>query len=215
MCCLPNGMGPDRQTRIITTMNATTETAVPATVVTWGAHSIDVATIPLQSLTVMVRRTLAHMLGNEVASKVLSRAEAAAKEGAPMTDAQKEALTTEFRTDIIAAINEGKLAIRASAGPKADPIESRMAKIALKEITTILTTQGIKVPKGDDTITLDVGGVPTQMSRDTLVDRRLAREGDRIRKEAEAELRAEARKADKIKAAAGAAEGKTADALGL
>lgn len=169
--------------------------------ITYGdSIAIDFASLPEASQHALAQRGLTHVLGNEVASRVHAWAQA---EGQANSDdkatvaawkaANASAITSktaEVQADFVKALQEGTLGSRV-AGPRLTPLETIMRKAARGEIETILRANGVKVPKGEDTIETADGAFTMAQ----LIDRRLANEatGAPIRKAAERELAAKAK----------------------
>jgi hypothetical protein len=166
----------------------------------------------------LIRRGISHLLGNEQSAKVgPESAWAKGFKAANGRDPSKEDVNAQkvlFQKDAIAALYEGSIGTRVS-GPKADPLTGEMNSIAKREISDVLRTQGIKkFPAGDATVTL--GG--SSFTGDQLIERRLAKHGERIKREAEKVLSEKNKKAKAAAAAAAMAAEKgqvDAEALGL
>lgn len=89
-------------------------------------YTLVIADLPAQTIHEAMKRTLRHVLSNEVASKVASAFDKAAKErinaGDPAWDAdeekaEKEALTTKFRDEFVSQMENGTWGGRAARGP--------------------------------------------------------------------------------------------------
>lgn len=173
--------------------------------------TVDFTSLPEVSQRALAQRGLTHVLGNEVASRVHSWAQAegqansedkAAVTAWKAANADKvDAKTAEVRKDMLDALASGTLGERGSSGPRLSPVETIKRRIARGEITTILQAHKIKVPKGEDKVKMHDG----EFTMNELIDRRLAKpeHGERIAKAAEKELAA---KAKAIAAAAANAE---------
>ena len=175
----------------------------------YGTTEVDFDALPAASQRALAQRGLTHVLGNEVASKVHAwaqgegqanskdRAEVAAWKEA--NAAAIDAKTSEYVVDALAALTAGTLGDRVG-GPRLTPIETIKRRIAKVDIETILRTNKLKVPKGDETVTMK--GEEFTMAQ--LIDRRLAHDvlGPEIVKKAEKELAAQKKAQDAIKAGA-------------
>lgn len=187
-------------------------------------HDFDV--LPEPTRQGIISRAMAHIFGNEVASAVVSKirttiaetSEPKRKAETVTTDEVKryrkekpeqvKTWTDEFQAEKKTAILEGKLGVRTGGGGAAvDPLTRAMHKIAVDEVTELLSAHGLKMPRGEEVI--DLAG--QKLGRGDLIARRLNTNGANIEKEAKAQLAAAARKAKAIKeGSAGVAE-----ALGL
>ena len=170
-----------------------------------------------------VQRFINHVFGNEVASQVVGKIKSTlagsnGKADSVTTEqvkayrtANAEAVRTwtlEFQAEKKAAIINGQLGIRASSGIVIDPLTREMTAIATAELRVLLEKHGLKLPTKDGTIL--VRGQPK--SRADLVSAHMAKNHDRIEREAKAKLAADARKA---KAVAEGAGDDLAESLGL
>lgn len=188
------------------------------TQVTYGAVTVETASLPPVSAEAMIRRGLSHYFGNEQAAKVTALKDKwigdkdANPEATPATDEQVSKWLAEARQAAFEKLMAGTVGAGRLTGPRIDPIESATLAIAKVEVTNILRAAGVKPPKGEETVSL--AGEAFTMAQ--LIERRLAKEGDRIAKEAAKRVADQKKKAEKAKAdVASAGENKTADALGL
>ena len=152
----------------------------------------DIGALPEASVKALLSRGLNHVLGNEVASKVTGFKTVG--EGQPEhTEAEIEAFKVTARQKAIDAILAGTLGVRA-AGVTVDPVEAAMERITRDEITTTLSANKYKWSKSvkgeDRTVALP----DVKFTMDELVERRLAKHGDRIRAAAEKAVKAKQRK---------------------
>jgi hypothetical protein len=181
----------------------------------YGSSDLEVATDKLHpvGLEALVRRGISHLLGNEQSAKVgpeSSWAKQFLKENGRLPTADEaNAQKVAFQKAAIASLYDGSIGTRAG-GPRVDPLTAEMTAIAKREIMETLNGLGIKkFPVGEAVVTL--GNIA--YTGDTLIERRFAKHGDRIRKEAEKILDAKAKKAKAAAAAvAMAAEKGIADA---
>ena len=183
-------------------------------------HDFDA--LPEASRNGMINRAVAHIFGNEVASQVVGKIRATiAGDNGKAADVTSEAVSTyrkanpkiisdwtvEFQAEKLAAILAGQLGVRATGtGGGVDPLVKEIRRIAADEFTKVLAGVGLKMPRGENTITLR-GQV---LDRDACIDRWLAgvdpqgtfgpkgaANKDRIEKAAEANLRRDAAAAKK------------------
>lgn len=172
--------------------------------ITYSDITIDTSTLPEASLVALLSRGLTHLLGNEISSKVHSWAcgEAQANSDDRATvkawkEANAEAVSAkvkEFQSATIEALAAGTIGTRAASGTSIDPIERRAEVLARKEVVAVLTTNSIKVPKGEQKVKM--GDAEFTMAE--LVDRRMTKYGERLRAEAKRELDAEAKAKTKL-----------------
>lgn len=179
---------------------------------TYGDNlSIDFDSLPEASRVALAQRGFTHVMGNEVASRVHSWAmgegQANSDDKAVVKawkDANKDALaaqTTAVQADMLKALTDGTLGVRASSGPRLTPVETIANQMARKEIEDILRTNKIKVPKKDDKVKMPDG----EFTMAELVARRLAKFGERINKAAAAEAARRAKATAAVTADAAAA----------
>lgn len=195
--------------------------------ITYGDHTIDFAALPEASVRAILSRGVTHFLGNEQSAKVGPNSSWVAKftkeNGRAPTE---DEVTAQRKLNIEKAI-EALVAgsVGTARGPKVDPIEAEMDRIAEREVWDILSSQNPplckknKKPKDEDEFTFADG---TKLTFGTMVERRLSPEKghvDRITKEATKKVEAEKRAREKTKAeAAKAAAGgpvESAEQLGL
>lgn len=195
--------------------------------ITYGAHVIEVESLPAKSLEAMIRRGVSHYLGNEVASKVAAWADKMAAPapdggdaGVIVTDDEKASKKAEIQADFLAKLLAGDVG-SAVRGPQVTPFDRAVASEARARVSARLKANGLKVPKGDETIKLGDGAFTMAQ----LVDRCVARELDEpfiingvtfesIRKVADRVVR-ESEKKVKAAEAAKAGGDKSAESVGL
>jgi hypothetical protein len=175
--------------------------------------NVDFAALPEVSQAALAQRGFTHVFGNEVASRVHSRA--MGEDGANSDDkatvkAWKDAnpdklaaWAAEVSADFLAALNDGTLGNRVS-GPRLTPVETIARQMARKEIEDILRANKIKVPTKDDKVKMPDG----EFTMAELVTRRLEKFGDRINAAAKKEADRRAKQTDAV--TANAAEALTA-----
>jgi hypothetical protein len=179
--------------------------------VAYGEYTIDISALPEKSRMALIRRGVAHYLGNEQASKVSGWKAGLVEAGTPPNDAEVAAFKLDCMNAAVKALIEGTIgsSIRGPRGSTADTVARQLAET---EIRNILKHNGLTMPSGDKTVKFGDG---TELTRAQLIDRRLAGHGERLRKEAEAKIKADERKAAREVDAAKAAGGQGVEALGL
>lgn len=190
-------------------------------IITYGAHTLDISKLPQLSVDALIRRGVSHFLGNEQASKVVAKAEAWQKANTPaggqvpdVPDDLKSQWKHEAQLAAVEALHAGTIGTSVR-GPKADPLEDTMYKLAKKKVLEILAANGIKAPKKDEAVTFSNG---VKKSLEDMIQTRLTNFGDELKKEAEKVLADAAREAKRTqdKLAKMRIEGaNTADNLGL
>jgi hypothetical protein len=191
---------------------------------TYNDITRDEGKLPEASRNALLARGFAHFLGNEQASKVTSRIRQAIVEG---TDANASDVTREqvegFRTshpdrvsaiaqaclaEALKALDEGTIGTRTSSGGKpVDPVQAEVNRLAKDKIMVILKANGIKIPKGEGTITHN----GKELAMADLVAAQIAKNGDALHAQAVKNLAAKQRELAKAKAETS----ELADALGL
>lgn len=157
--------------------------------ITYGTHTIDPAALPTKSVQALIARGIAHYLGNEQASKVASAFDGV--EG--VTDEQKSAKKAELQALAVKALVDGTIGTRA-VGPRGSTVDTVMRALAKAEVIGILKHNKLSFPTGDKKVKFPDG---TELSGADLIDRRIAKHGERLRKEAEVKMKADERKAAK------------------
>lgn len=161
-----------------------------------GPHTVDFDSLPESSRHAIVRRGFNHIVGNEAASKVSSHFE-----GETPSAEAKAAKKAEVVAEFVARLVAGTMGVRASSGPRVSPLESIMRSLAIAEIKAILVKNKLAMPaasgkaEGDPLPTITLNG--TAFTKEDLIKRRLEAHGDRLKAEAEKELRRRAREAEK------------------
>ncbi len=163
--------------------------------------TFDTASLPEASVRALFARGLNHVLGNEVASKVTAwKGRFVESEKRDPSESEIDAARATYRDEMVGKIAAGTLGVRA-VGVSADPVEALIERLAWEEIDTTLKANKYKwdFPKGADgkrlkgsegTVALPDG----KFTKDELIERRLAKHGDRLRAAAEKQLKARARK---------------------
>lgn len=158
------------------------------TTLNYTTHSVDMTKLPPVSLHRLASYGLAHYLGNQAASKVVAFAEK--PENAGMTDEAKAAKKAEFQTQMIAALLDGTIGQHAARGPAIDPEDAEVERLAKGEVLATLKANNIKAPKKDEVVEFASG---EKLTMEDLIDRRVAKHGERLRTEAKASLKAKAK----------------------
>lgn len=167
---------------------------------------IDPSTLPLVTQVALMQRGFSHVLGNEVASTVVSLIRKAiagesGKAGDVTTDQIKafraedpdriSAWETAAENEKLVAMSEGKLGqgkvgtVRQSK----DPVAAETAKIAKEEVSAKLRGAGFKVPTGENVVTFPNGDTRTMGQ---MIEAHLTAHGERIGKEASRRVKAKA-----------------------
>lgn len=168
--------------------------------ITYGEHTFQVEALPEASVKALLSRGLTHFLGNEMAAKVSTAKAKASEAGSPMTEAAIAEMLVEVRANAVKALLEGTIGVRESSGPRITPLDRRMREAAKQELLAKLQVMGVKVPKK-----MDVAFYPPAQpvdSVESLIAKWLAKHDERLRKEAEAAIRAEERRLAKIRESA-------------
>jgi len=187
------------------------ETNTAPAVLSYGdKYKIDLSSLPEASLRALLSRGLTHYMGSEQASKVTAARKAAEEAGETFGEAEAEAAKVKFQDEAWGHLVGGTMG-GGARGPRGTAVETVMRQIIVADITTKLKAAGLTVPKGKDTIKLG----EQAFTLAALIDRAMARDGDRFRKEAEAEMKARERRAAKALADAKASGATGLDALGL
>lgn len=168
--------------------------------ITYNTFSVDHATLPEQSIKVLLSRGLTHLLGNEQAAKVSAARKRADEDGKPLTEMEATDLLAKFRSDAFTALQAGTLGVRESSGPRITPLDRRVRESAKAELFVKLQANGVKVPKKMDVAFYPPGAPVDSIS--SLIDKWTAKHGERLTKEAEAAIKAEERRMAKIRESA-------------
>lgn len=187
-----------------------------STTIIYKSHTLDLATLPSVSVLALASRGLVRLMGSEVSSKVISHF----KDTPDADDAAREAFAESCRTDLVAQLVAGTLG-EGRSGPRKDPVEAEIERLAKIEVKETLKTHGLKFAKpapdangvvGDAVVTFGNGATKTLAA---MVETRIAGHGDRLRKTAEKSLADAARMAKKAAEAIPANAVVDPEALGL
>lgn len=194
----------------------------------YANHSVDFAKVPAPSIEALLRRGVAHFLGNEQASKVTAwKAKLAADKENPREPSEDE--IEQYKNDLVSTALADIYAgdIGSGRGPRLDPVERELRSLVDSHIANTLAANGIKFLKGrklpaDNEVvvfTRDAEGKPLQTrTLDEMRENVLRTHGDKFRKDAEKRVADLAKKAAAAKANAEslAKQGPVdAEALGL
>lgn len=161
--------------------------------ITYNKVTFNTDTLPAVALEALMRRGASHYFGNECASKVTAWVEAEIKEGRTPSQEAKDAKKEELQALALKALLDGTVGTSVRA-PRGNGVDSVVRQIAEKEVRDILKAQKLAMPSGEKKIKFPDG---TELGRVELVDRRIAKHGDRLHKEAETELKRRDREAQK------------------
>lgn len=183
--------------------------------ITFGDHTIDTASLPVQSVEALLRRGLSHFLGNEQASKVAGWVKAfeKANPGQTVDEADKEAKKSEYVKAALQALTDGTVGM--GRAPAISPLEREIDRLARAEVVAVLKSNGIKPPKGDEKVKFANGA---EFTMDELIERRIEKFRDVLTAAAQKKIAADEkrRKAAEADAAKLRADGEaTVENLGL
>lgn len=159
-------------------------------IIEYGTHKIDITKLPEKSVNALIARGLTHFLGNEQASKVAAKF----KDVEGTTDEQRATAKAEYVALAVKALHEGTIGNRTGSGPRGTSVDSVMRGLAEAEVKGILKHNKLSMPSGDKVVKFADG---TTLTRAQLIDRRIEKHGERLRKEAEAEIKREERETAK------------------
>lgn len=150
--------------------------------------TFDTTALPPATIDALIKRGLSHVIGNECASKVsgMVKRDAEAEPAKVWSADEKTAALSAARSEASAAILDGTLGARVVT-PKSDTVEGIMSAKARTEVQNVLKDAGLGVPKKADEKVTTASGSFTMAE---LIARRIAKHGDRLKKEAEKELKA-------------------------
>lgn len=181
-----DGRGADPRTTIgVHTMSNEDENDEGKTL-KWGKHERLPGDLPAITLLRLAQEGFTHYLGNRVSSKITAWRKT--DEGKGADDAGIEAKAEEFRSEFLAAMDEGKLGSRvASAGPRATGFDAILRAVCVEWLKAKLGASGVKMPTGDKTVS--VRG--KDYTREQLVEQTVER-ADKVEYAKGVSLRAEA-----------------------
>ena len=155
----------------------------------YGDYVIDTTKLPEVSVEALLRRGLSHYMGNEQASKVVAHF----VDEEPTAEA-KAKFKTECQAKAVVALAAGTIGTRVF-GPRVSPVENIMRMLARRKVSDALKKNGLKAPKGDEAIEFANG---QKLTMAELIERQLAKHGDALRKEADAEVKRRERELAKV-----------------
>lgn len=159
-----------------------------------GAVHINGTSAPIATLAAFVSRGVTHYFGSELASKVISERKRREEAGNPMSEDEESAYRATLREEFLAKALAGEIGM-GHRGPSADPTEAEAERLAWAEVQVVLGQNKIKPEgKGEDR-TWHIGA--DKLTKDELVERRMARHGERLMEEARKALAKKAK--DKAK----------------
>ena len=170
-----------------------------STILAYGEHSIDLQAIPQASLVALARRGLVHYLGNEQSAKVSNAKKEAEAKGENFGEAEIETLKVKLVAEAVAAIHAGQIG-QGNRGPSKDPLQAAIESVTRASVVETLKANGIKTPKGEETIT--IGGQVRTLAQ--MLANRYARDKVAIDKEAHKRVE-DARKREAVAKAKAAA----------
>lgn len=162
--------------------------------ITYGNHTIDTDKLPPASIDAMLSRGISHYLGNEQASRVSAFVEAEKVKGNTVGDAEKATAKADFVKAAVDKLLAGTVGQGSSRGPRGTTVDTVIRQLAEKEVRAVLKAAGITMPSGEKVVEFSDG---TKLTKAQLIDRRVAKRGDALRKEAEAEIKRLEREATK------------------
>ena len=170
------------------------------TIVKYGnLPEIDLAKLPHTSVMAMFRRGISHYFGSEQAAKVSGHFDPDQENAPQDTPEARAELKAQLQAKAMEALLAGTVGVSVR-GPSVDPLTTHARRIAKAEVTNILKANGVKFPaKAEDTIEMPDG---SKFTGSQLIDRRLAKEGERINREAKKAMDEQAKKAAKAQEAA-------------
>lgn len=172
---------------------------------TYGSTSINFDALPPASQRALASRGLTHFLGSEQASKVGPNSSWAAKfekdNSRKPTEQEVEAQKAANLANALKALSEGT--IGTARGPKLDPIEAEIERMATNEVWDKLAGAKLckknKRPDDDDVFEFANGD---KFTFAVLVERAIARGGDKMRATATKKVEQERAAKEKRKAEA-------------
>ena len=173
------------------------QTSTDGNIIMYGKdHSIDLSKCPESSIQALLRKGLAHYLGNEQASKVTALKTKTAEAGNVMSMVELEVAKLDFVKAAIEALYAGTVGTQVR-GPRTTPLESLIRQFAGTQVKDILRKNNLAIPSGDKRVTFPNGQSFTMAE---LIDRQLAKPESfaKFEKAAQAELKRREREAEKV-----------------
>lgn len=163
------------------------------TTISYNTFTADITKLPPASLHRLASYGFAHYLGNQASSKLVAWKDKDENKNA--TDEQIEARKAEIQSTMFAAVLSGEMGVHASRGTPIDPTEAEMERLAKAEVVATLKANNIKVPKKDEAVEFASG---EKLTMDELIDRRIAKHGERLTTEAKASIKAKVKAKEAI-----------------
>lgn len=156
---------------------------------TYGNITVDTDKLPAPSIAAMLSRGLSHFLGNEQASKVAAKFkdDTRADDDATLI-ADKAKYKAECQANAMTALTAGTVG-ESNRGPRGSTIDTVIRGLAKDEVIGVLKTLKLTFPTGEKQITFGEGENVQNLTGAELIDRRIVKHGDRLRKEAEAKMK--------------------------
>jgi hypothetical protein len=168
----------------------------------WGGASVDLDAIPLEVRAVLMKRTIKHIWGNEVAAQVVKLREKDDKKGEEY-DEEYEPVALDLREKMTAKLLDGSIGLRIG-GPRGNTIENIAYELAMKQAEATLAPKGYW-PKADrkagvkaEEATVEFAG--RAMTREDLADMVFEKYRDALMESAKVEHAKRAEKAKLAKA---------------
>ena len=157
----------------------------------YGSYQIDPAQLPAKNVLAILTRGISHYLGNEVSAKVFGEVRRNAKamlietgvekpsdeqiaaQVDGITDEAYAAIKSRLTDEAFARLMSGEVGAGSVRGPSVTPLEKAIMSEAKARVTARLKANGLKVPKGEETVT--IRGVAKTF--ETLVSECIDREG--------------------------------------
>lgn len=177
-----------------------------------NGKTIDLTALPGASISALISRGASHFFGSEQASRVKAWKDAFLEEH--KTEAGEDEIVAKQaeRFEIaMKALLEGTIGQR-SVGITIDPLEKVKEQIARQQVSDILRTNGLKVPKKDEAVQFPDGSSKTM---EAMIKTRLELKGEEIEKAAKKQIADRAKAKAAVEAEAKSATAKTAEGLGL
>lgn len=168
----------------------------PNLILTYGDFTADFNTLPESSLVAMLRRGFGHFMGSECASKVST---AFSDDAETKPSVSKDEYKAQVQAEMFTKLGAGTVGV-STRGPAVDPITTIVRRLAKAEIIPILKANGLAWPKKAEDVVVFPNG--DKFTGAQLVDRRVAKEAERLTKDATKIAAEQARKNAKAEAAA-------------